>query len=65
MRFSITLVVKKVALPFDFQCVLSHDAVGVDVSKDDILQNFLGRDDIAMNGGIPWRGPREKANAFM
>ena len=65
MRFSIALVVKKVAPPFAFQRVPSHDAVGVDVSKDDILQNFLGRDDVAMNGGVPWRGPREKANAFM
>ena len=65
MRFSIALVVKKVAPPFAFQHVPSHDAVGVDVSKDDILQNFLGRDDVAMNGGVPWRGPREKANAFM
>ena len=56
---------KKVAPPFAFQRVPSHDVVGVDVSKDDILQNFLGRDDVAMNGGIPWRRPREKANAFM
>ena len=48
-------MVKKVAPPFAFQRVPSHDAVGVDVSKDDILQNFLGRDDVAMNGGVPWR----------
>ena len=58
-------MVKKVAPPFAFQRVPSHDVVGVDVSKDDILQNFLGRDDVAMNGGVPWRGPREKTNAFM
>ena len=51
MRFSIALMVKKVAPPFAFQCVPSHDAIGIDVSKDDILQNFLGRDDVAMNGG--------------
>ena len=65
MRFSIALVVKKVAPPFAFQHVPSHDAVEVDVSKDDILQNFLGRDDVAINGGVLWRGPCEKANAFM
>ena len=43
----------------------SHDAVGINVGKDDILPNFCGRDDVAMNGGTPWRGPREKARTFM
>ena len=65
MRFSIAFVVKKLAPPFAFQCVPSHDVVGIDVSKDDILQNFLLRDDVAMNGSVPWRGPHKKANTFM
>ena len=43
----------------------SHDAVGINVGKDEILQNFYGRDDVAMNEGTPWRGPCEKARAFM
>ena len=43
----------------------SHDAMGINVGKDDILENFCGRDDVAMNVGTPWRGPREKARAFM
>ena len=53
MRFSIALVVKKVAPPFAFQRVPSHVTIGIDVSKDDILQNFLRKDDVAMNGGVP------------
>ena len=65
MRFSISLVVREKAPPFQFQSVPSHDAVGINVGKDDILQNFCGRDDVAMNGDTPWRGPREKARAFM
>ena len=65
MQFSISLVVRERAPPFQFRTVPSHDAVGINVGKDDILQNFCGRDNVAMNGGIPWRGPREKARAFM
>ena len=65
MWFSISLVVREKAPPFQFRTVPSHDAVGINVGKDDILQNFYGRDDVAMNGGTPWRGPREKARAFM
>ena len=53
MRFSISLVVREKAPPFQFRTVLSHDAVGINVGKDDILQNFYGRDDVAMNGGTP------------
>ena len=58
-------MVREKAPPFQFQNVPSHDAVGINVGKDDILQHFCGRDDVAMNGGTPWRGPREKARAFM
>ncbi len=65
MRFAISLLVKERASTFSFQNVPSHDAVGVDVAKDDILQNFCGKNDVAMNGKKPWRGPREKARPFM
>ena len=58
-------MVREKAPPFQFGTVPSHDAVGINVGKDDILQNFCGRDDVAMNGGTPWRGPRKKARAFM
>ena len=58
-------MVREKAPPFQFQSVPSHDAVGINVGKDDILQNFCGRDDVAVNGGTLWRGPREKARAFM
>ena len=50
---------------FPFQFVPSHEAVGVNVANDDILQNFCNKDDVSMNGVIPWRGPREKARQFM
>ena len=65
MRFSILLVVREKAPPFQFRTVPSHDDVGINVGKDDILQNFCGRDNVAMNGGTSWRGSREKARAFM
>ena len=65
MRFSISLVVREKAPPFQFRTVPSHDVVGINVGKDDILQNFCGRDDVAMNGGTSWKGLREKAKAFM
>ena len=32
---------------------------------EDILQNFLNKEDITINRNIPWRGPREKAWEFM
>ena len=58
-------MVRERAPPFQFQTVPSHDVVGINVGKDDILQNFCGRDDVAMNGGTSWRGSCEKARAFM
>ena len=58
-------MVREKVPPFQFRTVPSHDAVGINVGKDDILQNFCGRDDVAMIGGTPWRGPCEKARAFM
>ena len=69
MRFAISLLVKAsgptTANDFPFRFVQSHEAVGVDVARDDILQNFLNKEDITMNGNVPWRGPREKAREFM
>lgn len=69
MRFAISLIVKalgpKTDLEFPFQHVPSHAAVGVTVDQDDILQNFCNKEDVTMNGDIPWRGPQEKARQFM
>ena len=69
MRFAISLLVKasgpKTSNDFPFRFVQSHEAVGVDVARDNILQNFLNKEDVTMNGNVPWRGPREKAREFM
>ena len=69
MRFAISLLVKasgpKTANDFPFQFVQSHEAMRVDVAYDNILQNFLNKEDVTMNGNVPWRGPREKAWEFM
>jgi hypothetical protein len=69
MRFGITLVVRtmpgKPASKFLFQPVPALDRHGVDVSRDDILQNLVSRDDQLMNGPTPWRGPREKSTLLM
>ena len=37
----------------------------MDVARDNILQNFLNKEDVTMNGNVPWRGPHEKALEFM
>lgn len=69
MRFAMSLVVRgsgpRTDLEFPFQFVPSHAAVGVNVGRDDILQNFCNKSDLSMNGVVPWRGPREKAREFM
>ena len=69
MRFAISLLVKasgpKTTNDFPFRFVQSHEAVGVDVARDDILHNFLNKEDVTMNGNVPWRGSREKAREFM
>ena len=69
MRFAISLLVKAsgptIANDFPFRFIQFHEAVGVDVARDDILQNFLNKEDITMNGNVFWRGPREKAREFM
>ena len=35
------------------------------MAHDDILQNFLNKEDITINGNVPWRGLHEKAQEFM
>jgi hypothetical protein len=69
MRFGITLVVRtmpgKPPSKFSFQPVPALDRHGVDVSRDDILQNLVSREDQLMNGPTPWRGPREKSTILM
>ena len=37
----------------------------MDVAHDNILQNFLNKEDVTMNGNVPWHGLREKAREFM
>ena len=69
MRFGITLLVRtmpgKPPSKFSFQHVPALDRHGVDVSRDDILQNLVSREDQLMNGPTPWRGPREKSTLLM
>ncbi len=50
---------------FAFQPVPALLRHGVDVARDDILQNYMGKDDQLMNKEVPWRGPREKSTLFM
>lgn len=69
MRFGICLAVK--SLPglspskFKFQAIPALDIHGVDVARDDILQNYIIKDNLLMNAATPWRGPREKSTLFM
>lgn len=34
------------------------------MGKDDILQNLVFPEDLAMNGSLPWRGAREKSHVL-
>jgi len=66
MRFGITLVVRtKPASKFSFQLVPALHRHGVDVSRDDILQNLVSREDQLMNGPTPWWGPKEKSTLLI
>ena len=69
MRFGICLAVRNmVGVPsskFSFQSIPALERHGVDVARDDILQNYMGKDDQLMNGATPWRGAREKSTLFM
>lgn len=38
---------------------------GVDVGKDDCLQNIVLPENQSCNGAKPWRGPREKSVVLM
>jgi hypothetical protein len=49
---------------FSFNPNKSMTVVEVDVASDGWLQNFTIKKDQAMNGTIPWRGPREKSPGF-
>jgi hypothetical protein len=64
MRFGISLAVKSVpgspASKFSFRHVPELDPYGVDVARDDILQNLVSREDQLTNGSTPWQRPREK-----
>ena len=55
----------KHASKFSFQLVSTLDRHGVDVSKDDILQNLVYCEDRLMNGPTSWQGPREKSILLM
>ena len=54
MRFGICLAVRSTAncspSKFAFQPIPALDRHGVDVARDDILQNYMGKDDQLMNG---------------
>jgi len=50
---------------FSFQPIPTLDQHGVDVARDDILMNYVTRDEQLMNGTLPWRGPREKSVLLM
>lgn len=69
MRFGITLVVRSIpgvsASRFFFQHIPTLDCHGVDVARDDILQNLVSREDQLTDGSTPWRGPREKSVVLM
>lgn len=69
MRFSICLAVRSLpGVPpskFSFQAIPALDRHGVDVAHDDILQNYVARDEQLMNGTTPWRGPQEKSRLIM
>lgn len=53
------------ASKFSFRHVPALDPYGVDVARDDILQNLVSREDQLTNGSTPWRGPREKSVLLM
>jgi hypothetical protein len=65
MRFGISLSVRSVsgspASKFSFHHVPQLDPYGVDVARDDILQNLVSREDQLTNGSTPWREPREQS----
>jgi hypothetical protein len=45
---------------FSLQPVEELEALGIDVSTDDVLHNLVTKESRLMRGSIPWRGSREK-----
>jgi hypothetical protein len=45
---------------FSLQPVKELEALGIDVSIDDVLHNLVMKESQLMRGSIPWRGSREK-----
>jgi len=60
MRFGICLAVRSIPRvlksKFCFQLVPALDRHGVDVARNDILQNYVSRSDQLMNSSTPWAG---------
>jgi hypothetical protein len=45
---------------FSLQPVEELEALGIDVSIDNVLHNLVTKESQLMRGSIPWRGSREK-----
>ena len=64
MKFGISLLVKKFdrrcKSQFKFKLTKAMKKAKVDLERDDTLINYTTVDSMAMNRGVPWRGPREK-----
>ena len=58
MQFGICFEVKSVVgvllSKFLFQPIFAVEPFGVDVARDDIQQNYMGKMDRLMNRGMPW-----------
>lgn len=69
MQFTICLAVRSLAgVPtskFNFQPIPALERHGVDVARDDILQNLVAKDDQLLNGKLPWQGAEEKSTLLM
>jgi hypothetical protein len=69
LRFCIWLMVKtfpRASEPaFSFQPIEELEALGIDVSTNDILHNLVMKDSQLMKGSTPWRGTREKDPLLM
>jgi hypothetical protein len=49
---------------FSFKRSIAMKSASVDIGRDDMLINYTLESDLAMNGDIPWRGPRQKDPRF-